>query len=244
MGREYNGARKRYISAMKQLVSFVQGELSKVADKGKAKGMAAYMKTSMPFYGVQKPHRAAIQKAIRLQFNPQTRGEYVEAVESLWKLPHREEKYIAVAVAQMFPQFISIGSNPFYRRLIIEGAWWDFVDDLAIRLVGRVLLNDRERAGRTIDRWIDDPNLWIRRSAIICQIGHKKSTDERRLFDTCLRRAGEKEFFIRKAIGWALRDYAGTNPAAIKSFLRKHGSLLSPLSQREAAKNLGAPTSK
>jgi len=224
---------------MKQLVSYVQTELAKAADKTKAKGMAAYMKTDMPFYGVQKPARELIAREIKRTLHVSTRTEYLRTVESLWVLPHREEKYLAIRVARMFPEFISIGSLPLYRHLIIDGAWWDFVDETAIHLVGRVLLQDRKATGAKIDRWIDDNDLWIRRSSIICQVSHKKATDEQRLFNTCLRRAHEKDFFIRKAIGWALRDYAWTNPAAIKTFLRKHGERLSPLSRREAAKNLG-----
>jgi 3-methyladenine DNA glycosylase AlkD len=128
--------------------------------------------------------------------------------------------------------------------MIVEGAWWDFVDDLAIRLTGVVWLNNRATITPIMDKWIElpgagDKNMWLRRAAIIGQIKHKERTDEDRLFEYCLRRSHEKEFFIRKAIGWALREHAYTNPRGVKSFLLKHHAKLSPLSFREAGKHLG-----
>jgi 3-methyladenine DNA glycosylase AlkD len=122
--------------------------------------------------------------------------------------------------------------------MIVEGAWWDFVDDIAIRLVGMVLLDDRERMHPKLDRWIDDPNMWIRRTAILSQIKHRDRTDQDQLFGYCLKRADEKEFFIRKAIGWALREYAKTEPDAVREFALNHRDQLSGLSFREATKHL------
>jgi 3-methyladenine DNA glycosylase AlkD len=88
-------------------------------------------------------------------------------------------------------------------------------------------------------KWIDDENLWVRRAAIIAQLKHKKDTDEQMLFEFCLRRAEEPDFFIRKAIGWSLRQYAWTNPDAVKKFLKSHGKKLPTLAVREAGKNIG-----
>ncbi len=110
---------------------------------------------------------------------------------------------------------------------------------VALNLVGKVLLDEREKLKPKLDRWVDDRNMWLRRTAIISQLKHKDRTDEAWLFDICLRRCEEKEFFIRKAIGWALREHAKTSPAGVKSFLRTHGDKLSGLSFREAAKPLG-----
>ena len=223
---------------MQELVRFVQTRFRALANPRKAGPMAAYMKTDMPFYGVQKPARVAVLREAKAKFPIETRSQYESAILALWKLPHREEKYAAIWIAQGFDEFIVPASLPLYRRLIVEGAWWDFVDDVAIRLVGRLTLDHRSKLAPIMDRWIDDKDMWLRRSAIISHIKHKKETDEEQLFDHCLRRAHEKEFFIRKAIGWALREYAYTAPEAVRKFVIEHRAKLSPLSFREASKHL------
>ena len=156
----------------------------------------------------------------------------------MWERPHREEKYCAISLAVDHPEYVTIGSVPLYRRMIREGAWWDFVDEIAAHLIGKVLLDDRERMALKLDRWINDENMWIRRTAILSQLKHKAATDQDRLFGYCLRRADEKEFFIRKAIGWALREYAKTEPDAVRTFALEHRDRLSGLSFREATKHL------
>ena len=220
------------------IVSFVQRELKMRTNFAKAEQMAAYMKTEMPFYGVQKPGRTEIARAINSQFNLGTQRDYELAVASLWRLPHREEKYLAIQVAQMHAKFITPESMALYEKLIREGAWWDLVDNVAIRLVGRVFLTNRKTIQVVLDKWISDEDLWIRRTAIISQIGHKHNTDHRRLFRYCVRCASETEFFIRKGIGWALRDYSYTAPDRVLKFLRKNKERLSGLSFREGAKVL------
>ncbi len=223
---------------MKALVQFVQAELRDLADPAKAAPMAAYMKTDMPFYGVQKPARAKLEKRMLREFHAETRRDYERAVISLWKLSHREEKYLAIHFAAGHPEFIDANSIELYERLIREGAWWDFVDGIATALVGVALRKEPEKLWPLMDLWIEDEDFWIRRSAILCQLGWKGDTDHRRLFDYCLRRADETEFFIRKAIGWALRDYSYAEPQRVKAFLLKHRGRLSGLSYREGAKAL------
>lgn len=221
----------------KELVDFVCGELARAADPGRAPAMAAYMKTSQPFYGVAAPQVQAIAKAARKGFVPANHTAYTRNVLALWKLPHREARYAAIEYARQ-PVFYTPESIPLYERMIREGAWWDFVDAIAANLVGAVYLNHRSAVGAVLDRWIEDPDLWIRRSALLAQLRHKGETDATRLFSYCLRRAGEREFFIRKAIGWALREHSKTDPRAVQAFLRRHRAALSPLSFREASKRL------
>src|SRR3990167_4757775 len=110
-----------------EMVAYIQKSISALADKEKAKAMAAYMKTEMPFYGVQKPDRVPIYKVMKKQFVPATQKDYVRNVVALWKLPHREEKYAALEYAVMFDKFICTESMPLYEQLVREGAWWDFV---------------------------------------------------------------------------------------------------------------------
>ena len=223
---------------MEKMTRFLARELAKIGDPQRAADMARYMKTNMPFYGVTNPERKKVYRELRRRFPISSRAEYVAAIEALWARPHREEKYCAIGLAVDYPEYITIGSVPLYRRMITEGAWWDFVDDIAIRLIGRVLLDDRVRMHPKLDRWIEDPHLWIRRTAILSQIKHKDRTDQEQLFGYCLRRAPEKEFFIRKAIGWALREYAKTAPDAVRGFALEHREELSGLSFREATKHI------
>jgi 3-methyladenine DNA glycosylase AlkD len=220
------------------LTAFAASRLAALANPEKAAPMAAYMKTDQPFYGVQKPGRTAIFNEMIDRFASGDRDDYRTAVLALWGQPHREEQYLAIGYAKAFPRYITLSSVPLYRRLIVEGAWWDFVDDIATSLVGSVLRNQRDPMTPKIRAWIDDRDLWLRRTAIIGQLGHKEDTDESLLFDACVARLGEEEFFIRKAIGWALREYAKTNPEAVRSFVLDHRGEMSGLSFREATKHL------
>jgi 3-methyladenine DNA glycosylase AlkD len=222
----------------RDLIDFIQERFKAVADPEKAGPMAAYMKTEMPFYGIQKPERIPIYKEMKANFRPTSRSQYEKGVRALWKLRHREEKYAAIEYAKQHPEFVRAASLPLYRDLVIEGAWWDLVDDIAINLVGHAYLADRDTMRDTIEEWIDDDDMWIRRTAIICHNHHRKETDSRQLFAHCLRRAHEKEFFIRKAIGWALREYSYANPDAVRDFLVKNRSKLSTLSFNEGSKRL------
>jgi 3-methyladenine DNA glycosylase AlkD len=242
--------------------------------------MAAYMKTTQPFYGVQNPQREPVFKAMCEQFAPKDASAYRSAVLTLWSAglhggageqgdhadgwpacgdpetckheprrdsemtpPHhpgpREIMYAACYYAEEFPEHATTAHLPLYKRLIVESGWWDVVDWVGAKLVGHAVRTQRSSAAPVMRKWIEDENLWIRRSAIICQLGHKDETDERMLFEFCLDRAGETDFFIRKAIGWALREHAKTNPDAVGSFLKKHAKKLSTLSVREAGKHIG-----
>ncbi len=220
------------------LADFVTTRLETAADPAKAGPMAAYMKTSMPFFGVQKPERVRIVREALRRFRPASRRSYEASVRALWSRPHREEKYAAIAVAIGVDELVAPASLGLYERLIRAGAWWDFVDDVAIRLVGRVLREHRESTKPLMEAWIDDDDMWIRRSALISQITHEDDTDHRTLFRHCRRRASETEFFIRKAIGWALRDYSYAAPDRVAAFLIANRERLSGLSFREGAKAL------
>ncbi len=114
---------------------FASAALIAAADPSKREGMQAYMKTDMPFYGVQKPARTEILRDMVLRFPPSDRVEYEELVHGLWDLPHREEKYLALGVARHFEGFVTPAALPLYRRLIVEGAWWDLVDEIATHLI-------------------------------------------------------------------------------------------------------------
>lgn len=221
------------------LVNSLRARFAPLANAANAKAMAAYMKTDMPFFGIKTPQRRAIVKKELKGCPIDSRSDYLAAIESLWHQPQREMKYAAIQIARSKKVFITLRSLPLYRRMMLEGAWWDFVDEISDHLVGRVVLMERAKAGPIMRKWIDDEkHMWLRRAAILCQLKHKKETDQAMLFDFCLRRAHEKEFFIRKAIGWALRQHAYTNPKAVRAFLKQHRAKFSNLTLREARKHL------
>jgi 3-methyladenine DNA glycosylase AlkD len=220
-----------------ELADFVCGELSRAADPVRAVAMAAYMKTTQPFYGVPAPHVHAIAKEARRCFLPGSRMGYEWNVLGLWQVPQREARYIAIDYAKQ-PAFLLPQSIPLYERMIREGAWWDFVDGISSNLVGLAYLSHRHAVRPLLECWIEDADFWIRRSALLAHLRHKSETDAEQLFRHCLKCAAEPEFFIRKAIGWTLREYSKTNPAAVMAFLTKHRESLSPLSLREGARHL------
>ena len=220
------------------LASMVSEMLAAASDPQKAGPMAAYMKTDMPFYGVQKAGRTPVLREVVRSYPPADLAAYVDAVSALWALPHREEKYIALGYARAFDEFVCGSTLPLYRQMIVEGAWRDFVDETATKLVGRVLAKERIEVTPTVRSWARDDDLWIRRTSVICQLGHKAETDAALLGGACAANIGDAEFFIRKAIGWALREYAKTAPETVRGFVDHDGAALSGLSLREATKHL------
>jgi len=220
------------------LADFVSAELVTRADPTKAEPMAAYMKTDMPFYGVQKAGRVEVIRAAATRFEVRSGLEYGRVLQSLWERPHREEKYIALALARRWKRFVTSDHLEMYVRWVREGSWWDLVDEIAANLIGQVWMNEREMVSALADAWVDDDDVWIRRVSIIGQLKHRGATDAKRLFRYCTERAHEKEFFIRKAIGWALREYSKHNPGAVRAFIDDNGDRLSGLSIREGSRKL------
>ena len=204
------------------------------------RGAQAYMKTSDPFFGVDANTMRRNVKALAKEHPPKDQAEYLAQIEALWSLPQREAHYAAVEWAKLFPAFLTLDALPLFERMIREGAWWDTVDEIARFLVGALLLKERAVLKPAMERWIRDGDLWIRRAALVAHQKHRDRTDEAQLFDHCLRLAHEKDFFIRKAIGWALREHSKTRPDAVEAFIATHGGALSGLSIREGLKRIAA----
>lgn len=199
--------------------------------------MARYMKTTMPFRGVPRPQLDAIVRDALAAHPISDAADYRATVEELWALPHREEHYAAIAIARRQHRFVDVAHLDLYRRLVVEGAWWDFVDEVA-HITCRLLLADPATMRPTLDAWIDDDDLWLRRVALLSHLDAKERTDAAMLFDHCERRMADPQFFIRKAIGWALRQYAKTAPEDVRVFCLAHREHMSALSFREAMKHL------
>jgi len=220
------------------LVDLAVTRLEAVADPEKAGPMAAYMKTEMPFHGVPQAGRTPIMKELVRTYPPTDNDDYRANVRALWDLPHREEKYLALGYARAFRDHHTPANLDLFLELVVEGAWWDFVDEIASKLVGGVLLRHRAETTPTIDSLVGDDDMWLRRTAIICQLNHKIETDTGLLARACTVNLADPEFFIRKAIGWALREYAKTDPDWVRSFVRDREHTMSRLSLREATKHL------
>ena len=125
-----------------------------------------------------------------------------------------------------------------YEEMIVSGAWWDYVDTIASRRVGPILHRHPVPMKRLMRQWSRCDNIWKRRTSILCQLGSKSTTDLKLLYDCIEPSLAEKEFFLRKAIGWALRQHAWTDPKEVIRYVQERGDDLSPLSKREALKNM------
>ena len=231
---------------VKKLIKLAQTELRKKEDPAKATIMQGYCKTTMPMYGLQKPDRAAIENmmhALLVEENIEvTPPLYRACIQSLWELPHREEKYLAIDFALKYKKLIVWEQLDLYESILREShdiMWWDFVDPIAVNLVGRVALLEQQKMEPRLRQWIDDDDhMWLRRTAILAQLKHKKETNADLLLEFCRKRMHEKEFFIRKAIGWVLREYGKTNPDLVVQFLTDEKANLSGLSYREGSRIL------
>lgn len=223
-------------SPIPPLVHFIRSELARHAAPGKVAEMQRYMKTTQPFYGVATPLRKEIFRQARGAYPLESRSDYEAAVRELWTGNFREEMYMALEVAGI-KVFHSEPSWPLYEELVATASHWDTLDWLASRIVGPLVLRNRALE-RHLIAWSDSPKLWVRRASLLAHLKHKDQTNTDLLAATVLKLADEKDFFIRKAIGWVLRDYSYTNPAWVEAFVEQHTSRLSVLSRREALKQL------
>nr|WP_090982441.1 DNA alkylation repair protein [Paenibacillus sp. CF384] len=200
--------------------------------------MTAYMRDLFPFLGIRTPERAAVTKQFVKEHGVPSGAELEGIARKLWSLPEREFHYTALLLLEKRKKDLTIDQVAFIEHLITAQSWWDTVDMIASHLVGTLFTQYPELVPIYTEKWIASDNLWLRRTAILFQLGYKGRTDAELLFSLIRRTAHEDEFFIRKAIGWALREYAKTDSAAVQQFVAD--TALSPLSVREALKHVGA----
>jgi 3-methyladenine DNA glycosylase AlkD len=223
------------------LVEAIRAALSAAGDPEAAEPMQRYMKSAMPYYGVRMPMVRRLSKALYDEHRLADRSTWEATVRALYdEASHREERYAALTLVahRYYRSFVLPASLVLYDHLIRVGAWWDLVDETSHR-VGDVLAKYRGAVTPVVRSWARSEDRWIRRAAIICQVGHKASTDLELLSATIVPNIGDRDFFIRKAIGWALRDVAYAEPEWVRAFTASHADL-SPLSRREAMKHLGS----
>jgi 3-methyladenine DNA glycosylase AlkD len=208
------------------------------ADPERAASMGAYMKDVAPFLGLATPDRRALSRTVLLGTGRPDEADCTAVALRCWRLPEREYHYFAVDYLRRHVGRLSSGFLPVARHLVTTIPWWDTVDALASRVVGGLVAAD-PKLKAAMDTWIEDDDLWVARTALLHQLRYQDATDTERLFAYCVRQSGHGDFFIRKAIGWCLREYAKTDPDAVRDFVTRERDRLAPLSAREALRNIG-----
>jgi 3-methyladenine DNA glycosylase AlkD len=225
---------------MSKLLAKLRREFKPAGDSIRAKGAQAYMKSEMPYHGVPTPAMRKICRAAFCELAFRDSEHWRGEVLAIWTgARYREERYAAVeltGIRQARP-FQTPEAMTLYERLIVEGAWWDFVDWIASRRVGPILMAYPAPMKKLMRQWSRSEDIWKRRTSILCQLGAKGETDLKLLYDCIEPSLGEKEFFLRKGIGWALRQYAWTDPTEVIRYVKEKHDALSPLSRREALRN-------
>lgn len=208
----------------------IKAALLSAAQPGRAAAMQAYMRGQFPFLGIATPARRAANRERLKQVKP---DQLFLIARELWALPEREYQYTAIDLLAMHHKKLLHKDIPALLALVRQKPWWDTVDGL-VGVIGDVLRFQHDY----MDQALRHDNFWMRRIALLHQLGWRDKTDEQLLFSYCLGLAHEKEFFIQKAIGWALRDYARHAPESVGIFINENRHRLAPLSYREANKHI------
>jgi len=206
-------------------------------DPERAARAAAYMRDQFAFLGFSLPTQRVLARTVVAGLPKPDEDDLRAVVLACWDLDEREYQYFACDWLRTHLDVPGPGFLGTARTLITTESWWDTVDALATRFVGGLVQRHRQLVNE-MDAWSEDDNMWLVRTAILHQLHYGTATDTERLFGYCTRQAGHSDFFVRKAIGWALRHYARTDPEAVRRYVAANRSRLSPLSVREATKHL------
>ena len=220
--------------AEKELLLQLQVEMSKAVNQTESVAMAAYMKNKFPFLGIKQPLRKAVSKSILKELAQLPPNRFKFIVKHLWNLPEREFQYCATDFLEFCIKKWDEDFIETIEWLIVNKSWWDTVDLIAAHFAGGYFKRFPENRIDIVQKWNNSENMWLNRTAILFQLGYKKETDVALLFKIILKHKSSNEFFIQKAIGWALRQYSYTDTNAVIDFVEK--SDLKPLSRREALK--------
>ncbi|HJV98668.1 MAG TPA: DNA alkylation repair protein [Arthrobacter sp.] len=221
-----------------EVLATIRAALEEQADAGRGAGAQAYMKSTIPSLGVRVPEVRRLALAAAAAHPFESADQLRATVLELWReATVREERYAAIDLTGLKVVATDLAMLPVYEEIIRTGAWWDFVDGVAPRICA-LLQAHRPDMSDIVSRWSADADFWIRRASITAQLKAKAHTDRRLLRDVIEANLGDPEFFIRKAIGWALREFGKTDPEWVRTFVAEKGERLSPLSRREALRNL------
>ncbi len=218
-------------------VAALETEFRMAGDAERALGMRRYMRDQFAFFGVPTPERRSIARRVLDPLGPPSPGDLEVIGRLAWEVDEREMQYAAVDVLSRHVQVARPELLDIVGVLVTTKSWWDTVDALASNVVGP-LVRQYPHLVDELDAWIEGDELWLARTAILHQLGYRDHTDVNRLFRYSLAWAQCSDFFARKAIGWALRQYARTDPDTVRHFLAEHDDVLSQLTVREASKHL------
>jgi 3-methyladenine DNA glycosylase AlkD len=207
--------------------------LAPLADPARAPAMRAYMRDQFPFLGIPTPSRREAIKPVVCDFKGASAAELIGVADKLWQMPEREYQYAALDLMAAHWKQFDAAHLPELLEFVLRKSWWDSVDGIA-GIIGDVLRYEHHE----MDSALEHDNFWMRRIALLHQLGWRGKTDEMRLFRYSLALGDENEFFIQKAIGWALRDYARHAPHNVARFISENKTALSKLSVREAGRHL------
>ncbi|MBD0335470.1 MAG: DNA alkylation repair protein [Cyanobacteria bacterium Co-bin13] len=196
--------------------------------------MRRYMRDQFDFLGIKTPQRRALLKDFLARYGPPELAELEDWVLPLWALPQREYQYAALDLLERLIRRLPAEKLPLLEHLIVTKSWWDTVDMVASHLVGNLLARHPEIRDPVVERWRVSENFWLRRTTLLFQLHYKNRTDRQLLFALIQSNLESREFFIQKAIGWALREYSKHEPEAVLTFVEQ--TPLPALSQREALK--------
>ncbi len=211
-------------------------EMKQAGNSEKALSMKAYMKDRFPFLGVSSPERKEIQKKHFPQWKKERFTSHMDIAKQLWNQKEREFSYVAMDWMKANSIWKESGSINQFETWILDDSWWDTVDFLASTCVGGYFLQYPEERDLWIEKWNNSSNFWLNRTALIFQLKYKNQVDSDLLFALIDTHKTQNEFFIRKAIGWALRELSKTQPELVRNYLAR--TELSGLSVREASKYL------
>jgi 3-methyladenine DNA glycosylase AlkD len=223
------------------LLNQLRSELKQAADPKKAPPMQAYMKSAMPYHGAQSPVARAVFKKVFKDIEFKNAAAWKKEVLAVWTgARFREERYAAIELTghKAAKEFQTLDALPLYEKLIVDGAWWDYVDWIAGQRINPMHKQHLKPMRAKMLNWSKCGDLWKRRTAILSQMKFRGETDIEFLHACIEPSLGSKEFFLQKAIGWALREYAWADPQAVRRYVKKYEDRLAPLSKREALKNI------
>lgn len=235
--RQKSPSAPSYFCGMNDHLSLLRQLLSEHANPQRALEMSAYMKNRFAYFGLSKPHRAALTKSIMKDFAADASLDTEEFVKCLWMEPERELLYFAMEFVEKRKFWKKEESIELFEWMITHQSWWDSVDHIAAHFVGDYFIAFPKKKKEITARWASSDHLWLNRTAIIFQLFYKEDTDFELMKKYIAMHSTSKEFFHQKAIGWALRQYGKTNPDAVIEFVEN--APMANLSKREAMKHLG-----
>ena len=207
-------------------------EFEAYADPKIAAEQRAYLRDQFMFYGLKTPVRRAMQKPFLAKEYLPPKEILENLVRALWNRPQREYHYFAQELVQKYTKQFEVKDISLFEFMVTNNSWWDTVDFIATKLIGEYFRKFPEKRDSYVKKWLASNNMWLQRSCIIFQLLSKEKMDKEFLAYIINSLLGSEEFFINKAIGWALRDYSKTNPEWVRYFVAR--TQLHPLSEREA----------